>query len=189
MQGDRERCLAAEMDDYLPKPVRLPDLETMLQRYLPPDAAGPLTADRSENTAVRAEAGPHAIDLAVLGRLADPRQGGDLALQQELIDLFLEESRPLVDGLRPAVDRDEPENVRRLAHSLKGISAHIGARPLQALCDQLERLGQNKTLADASGVWIELAAEYERACAELTNLRRPTGVNPSASLVELGTED
>src|SRR5205823_4422102 len=118
-------------------------------------AASPL-ADRTRR----------AIEPEVFGRLADPRHGGDEALQQELIDLFLEESRPLVDGLRPALDRDEPEKVRRLAHALKGISAHIGARPLQSLCDDLERLGLNNTLADAGGLCGELAAEYERACAE-----------------------
>jgi HPt (histidine-containing phosphotransfer) domain-containing protein len=94
-----------------------------------------------------------------------------------------------VDGLRPAVDRDEAEKVRRLAHALKGISAHIGARSLQSLCDDLERLGVNDTLADAGALCGELAAEYERACAELAALRRPAGIRPSSSFAELGTED
>src|SRR5262249_52032896 len=125
----------------------------------------------------------------VFGRLADPRQGGDEALQQELIDLFLEESRPLVGGLRPAVDHDETEQVRRLAHALKGISAHIGARSLQSLCDDLERLALKGALADAGALCVELSAEYDRACAELAALRRPAGVNPTTSLAELGTED
>ena len=189
MQGDRERCLAADMDDYLPKPVRLPDLQAVLQRFVPPGTGASPALDEPEAASPLPDRTRRAIEPEVFGRLADPRQGGDEALQQELIDLFLEESRPLVDGLRPAVDRDEAEKVRRLAHALKGICAHIGARPLQSLCEDLERLALNNTLADAGALCVELSAEYERACAELVALRRPADVKPSTSFAELGTED
>jgi two-component system sensor histidine kinase/response regulator len=185
MQGDRERCLAADMDDYVPKPVRLPDLEAVLRRFVSPES-GVSAALAVPAASLAAEPTTRAIDPEVFGRLADPEHGGDEALQQELIDLFLEESRPLVDGLRPAVDRDEDEMVRRLAHALKGISAHIGARSLQSLCDDLEQLGSNNALADARGVCAELSAEYALACAELAALRGPAGANPATSLAEPG---
>jgi HPt (histidine-containing phosphotransfer) domain-containing protein len=169
--------------------VQIQDLEAVLQRFVPREAGAAVALNGSVAVELAPTPTTRAIDPEVFGRLADPRHGGDEALQEELIDLFLEESRPLVDGLRPAVDRDEAEMVRRLSHALRGISSHIGARSLQSLCDDLERLGSNATLADARGLCAELSAEYERACAELAALRRPAGINPSPSLAELGTED
>jgi two-component system, sensor histidine kinase and response regulator len=117
MKGDRERCLAAGMDDYLSKPLRPEELDAVLERWLGrPCAIGEL------------------IDEARMHAFRD--QYPDVA--DRLVDLFLESAPPLLGELREAVDGNDRERVRRAAHKLKGSCQNIGATFMATLCRTLE---------------------------------------------------
>jgi CheY-like chemotaxis protein len=139
MQGDREKCLAAGMDDYIAKPVRLDDLRAIVERWgaraaaaepaQPPptgaaaSASAPPTADH-----YFAEAAP--VDMA---RLLDFTNGSPENLR-ELVTLYLTQTREQLQQLRAAVTAAAPADVRRLAHSCAGASATCGVRGLVSAC-------------------------------------------------------
>ncbi len=123
MEGDRERCLAAGMDDYLSKPLRSADLDATLERWI--DVHGPTVMDRS-----------------LLAALA--RDVGDPSIADEICDLFLNELGPRVEAIHGAAD---PEALRVAAHTLKGSAANVGAVALSGAAAEIELLAARGELA------------------------------------------
>ncbi len=167
MQGDRERCLAADMDDYISKPVKLDELAAALGRFLPTADALPLAARGSHPP----DGADGAIDRAALATLENSGAGAVVGLQAEVIDLFLNESRPLLDGLQAAIRQQDPTALRDLAHTLKGMSGYVGARRLPAICERLEHLGRLGTTVGAAPLLAALTTEYDRVRVELGTIR------------------
>jgi CheY-like chemotaxis protein/anti-sigma regulatory factor (Ser/Thr protein kinase) len=147
LEGDRERCIAAGMDDYLPKPVREAELESVMRRWL------------------RDEESP--IDPAAMANLRELDEGRD-DLLREVIGLFLEETPPRLDTLAAAVGAGDTESLWRAAHALRSGAANLGATRVVRLCDMVEKRGRAGLL---EGV-VELAAELRQAVdAALQTLR------------------
>ncbi|MDQ4081457.1 MAG: PAS domain S-box protein [Actinomycetota bacterium] len=127
MQGDREMCLAAGMDDYLAKPIRPEELRDALARSEPRRLAA---ADGAS-----AE-GDGVIDTRALDELK--ASVGDAAFVAELIDTFLAEAPGLLATLRSALEREDAAEVRRVAHTLKSNARTFGATALADVCQELE---------------------------------------------------
>jgi CheY-like chemotaxis protein len=127
MNGDRERCLEAGMDDYLAKPLRPDALDEVLERWLGVTAAG--HAETSAEPAIEA-----LIDAARMRTFRD-----DYAdIVDQLLDLFLTSTPPLLEELRAALDAGDDDELRRAAHKLKGSCQNIGATFMATLCRTLE---------------------------------------------------
>ncbi len=162
MEGNRERCLDAGMDDFLPKPFSQAQLHEVLRRWAPtvrapePGEAPPLPRDAPSAV----------IDTGVL---RDIEALGRPALLGTLIDLYLEHSRPLMQTIESAVrDRKTPGLVQAL-HTLKSSTANLGGSRLTALLKECESLTQEGKPAAAQ--LAGLPAAYREFCEALMRRR------------------
>jgi PAS domain S-box-containing protein len=164
MQGDRELCVAAGMDDYVAKPIRVEELVAALDRSPAHREAAP-AAGPAEPAAPAASA----IDRAVFERLVATTGGPFVA---ELIDTFGEDARELLATLRRALAATDRDAFRRAAHSLKSTAESLGATGLAALARELEATARAGSLDGAAGRLDRLTEHYERAASALGDLRR-----------------
>jgi PAS domain S-box-containing protein len=174
MQGDRDLCLAAGMDDYISKPVRIEELIMALERSIP-DA---VIATDSRSTAMK-KIKPTLLDHAVLARLHADLGGGDAAIVVELIDLFLTDTARVLIEMRQAIDDQAAETLQRMAHTLKSSSASLGAQPLAAHCGALELLAREGTLDDAINLLEQIQSTYEQTKPLLQEVRDEGVAQPS----------
>jgi CheY-like chemotaxis protein/HPt (histidine-containing phosphotransfer) domain-containing protein len=164
LQGDREKCLAAGMDDYIAKPINPTELQAVLTRWTAPrdrETVGPSSAEQPHSPAT-------SLVLAEADALA--RVGGDRMLLGELAAIFMAECPELVAALRAGVERNDAQAVYHAAHTLKGAMGNFGATAAVEAARVLERMGRQGTLTDASPALTALEAELSRLLPALTTL-------------------
>ena len=153
-QDERERSLAAGMDGYLSKPIRLEELAAVLGvEVMPREARG------HGGPASRAEPMSHPIDRIVLERL---RQTLGDSGTRDLIGTFLSEAPKLLASMRSAVEAGDLQGLRLAAHTLKSNAATFGAMSLSDIALALERLSAEPLDRSADDLAARAANEYER---------------------------
>jgi PAS domain S-box-containing protein len=152
MRGDREICLAAGMDDYVSKPIKIEDLALALSKC-------PLR-NTSEFTAITPNQEQTIIDPKILNSLRDMMSGDEAAFQQ-LLNCYLLASPKCIDNIKQAQAIQDAETLWQAAHTLKSSSASVGAMNLAAICQQLEAKGRSRDLANLEEICSQLCQEYE----------------------------
>jgi PAS domain S-box-containing protein len=163
MKGDRERCLAAGMDGYVPKPIRHQDLLDTIQALVM-DVPNIPTPAPLEQPPVEV------LDEALLVSRVDR----DPQLLRDLVDLFLEECPRLVNEIRVALDRKDAKAVERGAHSLKGCTSNLAAKMASEAALKLERLAHAGDLVTAESALPELEGQLVRLKPALIAVRAET---------------
>jgi signal transduction histidine kinase/DNA-binding response OmpR family regulator/HPt (histidine-containing phosphotransfer) domain-containing protein len=157
LRGDRERFLAAGMDDYVAKPVRAHELATVLAACVP-------LAQSAQNITPAVDLGP-VLDPEGVAELQALLGCGPAQAIAEIGAILLEYVPPLLDGLRQALARQDAGELARGAHALKSSSGNATAKRLAQLCGELEQLSKAGGLASAEAKLIEVEAEFARVKA------------------------
>jgi PAS domain S-box-containing protein len=158
LEGDREKCLAAGMDDYVSKPVKPENVKAAIERYLM--KRGPM-AMVQEPVAAPPINPAEFIDPAALDgfRQFDTDDGPSLLTQ--LIEVFLENTPNLLRDLRAALAKGSAPDIARVAHTLKGSCSNFGAHRLREACMRLEQLAETGSLKGAEILLQEIERTFE----------------------------
>ncbi len=164
MTGDRERCLAAGMDDYLSKPFSLDGLLTILKRWVPSKSM----PDTSEIGFFERLSLLESVDRHALERLRSIARDGKPNLLMKTIQRYLESTPELVRALCRAITSGDASLMTRVAHSFLSANAFLGAKRLEALSMEIQNLGQAGALEGAVPLVSVLVTEYEKVCQALS---------------------
>jgi len=148
IQGDRELCLDAGMDDYLSKPFTPRELLATLEKWLP-----------NTGSSVGANAADSPFDLT---RLADMLSGNEDKMRRHL-RAFVDVTGGMLAELHQAIHAGDAAEVRRLAHKAKGASGMVGAPALTEVAAGMERSAAEGDLGDAEQAYERLDEAYEAA--------------------------
>jgi PAS domain S-box-containing protein len=160
MKGDRERCLAAGADEYVTKPIRIPDLLAAIDRATntkasPANPAPPMPASHS--------AGPPVLDFAA----ALDRVDGDRELLENLMGMFAGECSHDIAEIRKSLEARDIGQLERLAHTLKGASASLAAGRVADAAFALEKQARTGEVGNAEQLLEILVAEINRLLPEI----------------------
>jgi len=158
IMGDRERCLALGMDEYISKPVELEQLREILDKC---EEKRRLTREGAAGMA------PTAIDRQILVSFWE--NTGDLSLNmlQELIPIFRDNSHEQMATLNKAIRENDSETIWKTAHQLKSSAYPLGAKTFSELCAKIEQVARDGVLADIHYSVTALDAEYAKLIVEL----------------------
>ncbi|WP_444848133.1 response regulator, partial [Duganella caerulea] len=167
LQGDRESCLAAGMDDYLSKPFTQQALGQTIARWislprLAPTPPAPEVPETQAAQAAPAVAMPHSeINRQALQNIrALSATNGD-ALLDRVLHAYLDDTPSHLHTLRQAIAAGDTGQLRKAAHSLKSSSANVGADALAQRCRELEQLGRNDTTAGAAVLLADMERTFQ----------------------------
>jgi two-component system, sensor histidine kinase and response regulator len=164
MQGDREKCLEAGMNDYLSKPAKDTELQKALERSGSPEA--PTGTPAFAPAASTAPADPlQEIDidqdaLVDLDRL-EAAANEDPEMLQELVDLYFAQAKDLMNGLRSAIKAGSVKEVDHFAHKLVGASLACGMSAMVPPLRELERQGKEGRLTNADVLLAQASRHLE----------------------------
>jgi signal transduction histidine kinase/DNA-binding response OmpR family regulator len=156
MAGDRERCLAAGMDDYVSKPLRKEDLLRALN-------GADVEADEDETdspipTGPRPASEELLVDIDQLRDVTDDEPDR----MQQVIDLYLTQAVPMLDGLNEAIQTNSSGDVACIAHKLVGSSVSCGVAAFTQPLRELERLGRAGDLSGARALLDDVRYKFPR---------------------------
>ncbi len=157
MKGDRERCLAAGMDDYISKPLKSAELFEVIARVL--------SDVRSANT----ESEQPVADVINMDEILD-RAGGDMELVVDVAGLFLDDYPRLLSDIKDSILNSDNEKLRTAAHTLKGSAANLAARPVSEAALKLEMMGRDGDMSRAAEAYMMLEEEVDRLRPVLAKL-------------------
>ena len=160
MAGDRERCLAAGMDEYPSKPFRVNDLLGLLGRFHP--VSPPATAESLRATADKIIDREGALGLVE----------GDRELLLKVTSLVLEDLPKLLADIRAALAQQDCATLERAAHTLKSSIRYFGAQAAAEAALRLELIGQKRDLSAASVAFAALESQITPLVPALQSFRR-----------------
>jgi PAS domain S-box-containing protein len=168
MKGDRERCLAAGMDGYTSKPIRITELEKVISELMsaPNSAKECFSQPTAANGVIDHEALLAGVD-------------GNRRLLRELVSLFLEDSPKQVAQIQEAILRGDSEALARAAHTLKGSIGNFAAKRAFAAAQRLEAASRSGDLRSVDDEFVTLGVELTLLDEELRKLLS-SGQKPAA---------
>lgn len=169
MMGDRERCLESGMDGYVSKPIRPAELLAEMQRLLNPSIGSSPPAPTESTKVSASTTETSSVDEALVDWGAALESVlGDQELFRRVIEAFLGEYPEHLAGLGSAIEQQDAETARRLAHLLKGVMGTLGASSVQETARTLEADLASESYGDIEKLYPQLSAEVQQVAMTLT---------------------
>jgi CheY-like chemotaxis protein/HPt (histidine-containing phosphotransfer) domain-containing protein len=166
IKGDRERCLDAGMDEYVPKPV---DIKT-LERAIATVMHSQQDANYESNTkAPQVTPAPPPINWNV--GLTLEKLGGDEKLLDDVLDIFLRDTPKQMNTLRLALAQRDADTIKDTAHNLKGELGCMGVAEISDTARELEELGRKRDLEQAAQTFAVFDGEISALLASMRDAR------------------
>lgn len=165
MEGDREKCLNAGMNDYIPKPVAAHTLADVLAKWLParPNPGESRAEQPDDDASMQKEA-------VIFDRQAFmERMMGDEELVSAAITVFLEDMPRQIDALEKYLVTGDATSAGRQAHTIKGAAANLGGEALKAVAARIEELTKNREIKTAQQLVNELKEQFFKLTAVMQN--------------------
>ncbi len=189
LQGDRELCLERGMNEYLSKPVSSHQMYEMISRWLPIRISEPVLEPQSNVTALKVvpvdvktranveaqdedtldEVDTPALDSVAFAQIAEISAQASAGFLSRLTLKFIETSASDIDNLVVMLSEGQSGEVRKLAHSLKGSSANLGAQQLAKLCHEIELAAAENSLEGIDVQLEDIKSERDRVVDALQN--------------------
>jgi len=162
MQGDRDACLAAGMDDYVAKPIRVEDLVNALNRA---------PANKKRGGAHPSTHPGEPQDVLDQNKIDAIRNMGGSEFLNQLIEAFMSETPKLLDDLSQSLQNNDTTTFHRAAHTIKSNAASFGADELSKMASELETIGRENKLDQVGGKLDLFAIECKRIFKELKDIQ------------------
>ncbi len=167
LEGDRDKCLEAGMNDYLSKPIEVTRLVSLVEKWLSLEKSG---EDNDQQTWQPGEVplSSVAADIPVFDESDYMRRNlGDRELAQDVINMFVESTPGYLSALQKQLDTRNTVGVRMQAHTIKGACATVGAELMRMTSQRVEQLAKSGELDSAALVAERLRFDYQRLMEEL----------------------
>ena len=151
MKGDRERCLDAGMDDYVPKPISSEALLNAIRMLVPVDPGLP------EEESPVTKTPPPIFDKDALLKAFD----NDWDFLREIIDMFMADYPEMLKHIQDAIRAEDAPALQRTAHALKGMLGNFQVETAAQKAYTLEKMGSEGTLEHAADIYAQLSAELD----------------------------
>jgi signal transduction histidine kinase/CheY-like chemotaxis protein len=176
MQGDREFCLAAGMDDYLSKPFTIRKLGETVSKWVSPErkqSGGAVEAQAK--SAVPAMSRNSTIDQTAINGIRELEGAGNQGFLERIIGLYLSGATRLVEEVISAAEKGDAASLLRAAHTLKSSSANVGALGLSELCRKIEGMVRaGEPLAAGDPLLSEFEGEFRSVRKALAAIQEGT---------------
>jgi CheY-like chemotaxis protein/HPt (histidine-containing phosphotransfer) domain-containing protein len=160
MQGDRERCLKAGMNDYVSKPIAPHALEDALEKWLPREVSIKRTPRKAVGYVDEKVREPKAVVFDKTGMMA--RLTDDEVLARKVIEGFLYDIPKQIGVLRTCLKAGDAVRVERQAHTIKGASANVGGEAMGAVAFEIEKMAKAGDLKAGTACLPELGNQFAR---------------------------
>ncbi|SLM30230.1 Sensory box histidine kinase/response regulator [Desulfamplus magnetovallimortis] len=166
LKGDRKKCIAAGMDDYLGKPFKFTQLAILFHHWFGEDkcrAENDILPDEIDN-----EDSLPTVDFTIFEELKTLQIEGEPDIVRQIQDAYLNDGELIVEELQAALADGNFDIVRQKAHTLKSSSANVGALRLSMYARELEKNCKNNEFSDSRDLFDKIQSEFLNVKETLT---------------------